>query len=107
MYIVTHSLQLYIMLDSFTADQFSLTHLLNALGTPSSRPDQATLNTCTLSGAISAVKAWGCYVEMLGSQFLQKDPPVGQPMLKVGPDLHAHHTVFCTTHIACNTSLTC
>ena len=33
--------------------------------------------------AVAAVHAWGCYVELLGQHFLARDPPVGQPMLKV------------------------
>lgn len=32
---------------------------------------------------MAAVQAWGCYAELLGEAFLTRDPPVGQPMLKV------------------------
>lgn len=55
-------------------------------GTPGSKQSEVAVpSTATLTAAVGAVRAWGCYVELLGSQFLQKDPPVGQPMLKVKP----------------------
>ncbi len=37
----------------------------------------------TLLQAVTAVHAWGCFVELLGHEFLKRDPPVGPPMLKV------------------------
>ena len=53
-------------------------------GTPESRVAAAEPSEAAVALAASAVHAWGCYVELLGASFLTRDPPVGQPMLKVG-----------------------
>ena len=53
-------------------------------GTPNSKAMQSPPNDKTVVLAVSAVDAWGCFVELLGEAFLIRDPPVGQPMLKVG-----------------------
>lgn len=53
----------------------------------------------TLLLAVTAVHAWGCFVEMLGHEFLRRDPPVGQPMLKVKHlYLFAVHNWILTAH---------
>ncbi|KAL0048469.1 hypothetical protein WJX82_004043 [Trebouxia sp. C0006] len=44
----------------------------------------------TILQAVNAVHAWGCYVELLGCEFLRRDPPVGPPMLKLVEKLFTH-----------------
>ncbi|KAL0020037.1 hypothetical protein WJX77_006418 [Trebouxia sp. C0004] len=40
--------------------------------------------------AVTAINAWGCFVELLGGEFLRRDPPVGPPMLKLLEKLFTH-----------------
>lgn len=60
-------------------------------GTPDSKVALKALSNQEMELAMAAVHAWGCYTELLGEVFLTKDPPVGQPMLKVRlPILSVH-----------------
>ena len=52
-------------------------------GTPDSKVAQRGTSDRAVALALHAVHAWGCYSELLGAAFLTRDPPVGQPMLKV------------------------
>lgn len=52
-------------------------------GTPDSKVALTALSGQEMEQATAAVHAWGCYTELLGEVFLTRDPPVGQPMLKV------------------------
>ena len=58
-------------------------HILTLTGTPDSKAVSTALSSQAMEQAMAAVEAWGCYAELLGESFLTRDPPVGQPMLKV------------------------
>ena len=59
--------------------------MLALAGTPDSKVALKDLSGQEMELAMAAVQAWGSYTELLGEVFLTRDPPVGQPMLKVNP----------------------
>ena len=60
-----------------------MTQLACATGTPGSKQSEVvTPSAASLAAAVGAVRAWGCYVELLGPQFLQKDPLLDSPCLR-------------------------
>lgn len=72
-----------------------LLDILALAGTPDSKMVLKDLSGQEMELAMAAVQSWGCYTELLGEVFLTRNPPVGQPMLKVNlPTLCIHAFVI-------------
>ncbi|KAL0042896.1 hypothetical protein WJX79_003013 [Trebouxia sp. C0005] len=59
-------------------------------GAPGGKVAKGHVSESTILQAVTAVHAWGCLVELLGREFLRRDPPVGPPMLKLMEKLFTH-----------------
>lgn len=68
-------------------------------GTPDSKVALKPLSGQEMDLAMAAVHAWGCYTELLGELFLTRDPPVGQPMLKVSLRSLCVHTFVASNSV--------